>query len=87
VREVADLDDALMREASLVAEARSALVRGDAKGALQAIGATRSFSPRHLEPEELSIEAQALRALGKGDEASGATQRLKTEYPDHALAR
>jgi hypothetical protein len=82
-----DADDLLMREASLVAEARSALVRGDAKGALQALGATRSFKPRQLEPEELALEAQALRAIGKKEEASGAMDKLKTAYPDHALAR
>jgi hypothetical protein len=81
------IDDPLMREAALVAEARSALVRGDPLGALRTIRATASGSQRELEPEELSIEARALRALGRGAEADTVDVALRTRYPDHALSR
>lgn len=80
-------EDALMREASLVAEARAALVRGDAAAALRAVRAARRLPSHQLEPEELSLEAQALRALGRGDDATAVDGTLKGKYPDHALAR
>ena len=76
-----------MREASLVAEARSALARGDAAAALRAVRAARQLPSHLLEPEELSLEAQALRALGLAAEATAVDGTLKGKYPDHALAR
>ena len=82
-----ETEDALMREASLLAEARGALGRGDAAGALAKVRLARSLPSKQLSPEELALEAQALRALGKGTEASGAEEKLKAQYPDHALAR
>lgn len=80
-------EDALTREASLVAEARGALVRGDAAGALRAVRAARALPSHLLEPEELAVEAQALRALGRTDEAKGVDGTLRSQYPDSALAR
>jgi hypothetical protein len=80
-------EDALLREASLVAEARGALVRGDAAGALRAIRATHQLPVRQLVPEEMSLEAQALRALGRKDDATKVDGALKTKFPDSALAR
>lgn len=80
-------DDALMREAILVAEARGALMRGDAGGALVTIQRASHLSSRSLEPEELSLEAQALRALGRADEAAAADAVLRQRFPFHALAR
>ena len=83
----ASTEDSLMREASLVAEARSALARGDAAAALRAVRAARQLPSHLLEPEELSLEAQALRALGLAAEATAVDGTLKGKYPDHALAR
>jgi hypothetical protein len=81
-------DDAtLMREASLVAEARGALARGDARGALAAVRAAKRLRTRDLEPEALALEAVALRRLGKEADAAAVEQRLRERYPDHALAR
>jgi hypothetical protein len=77
----------LTRESFLVAEARGALVRGDAERALTTIRATRSLERRQLEPEELAIEAQALRLLGAFAEADRIDAQLRARFPEHALAR
>jgi hypothetical protein len=79
--------DALAQEASLVAQARAALVRGDPRLALQAIQTARTLPSRQLVPEELTVEAQALRALGREDDANQADAVLKARYPESALAR
>jgi hypothetical protein len=78
-------EDTLMREASLVSDARSALRRGDAQMALTLVRQTSSLPSRELEPEELSLEASALRALGQNDEAIITEMRLRLRFPDHAL--
>ena len=80
-------EDALLRESMLVAEARGALVRGDAAGALISIRATQRLASRALEPEELSIESRAHRALSREDEAMAVDLRLRARFPEHALAR
>ena len=80
------VNDPLLRESMLVAEAREALARGDAEAALVAIHATR-LAARALEPEELSIESRALRSVGREDESMAIDLRLKTQFPGHALAR
>ncbi len=80
-------EDTLMRESALVAEARGALMRGDFDGALRAIRATRPMKHRELEPEELSIEAHALRGLGRDDDAFAVELTLRSRFPDHALSR
>jgi type IV secretory pathway VirB10-like protein len=80
-------EDALAREASLVGEARSALGRGDPRSALAAIRAARGLSSKQLVPEELAVEEQALRALGRSDQANEIDVMLRLEYPESALAR
>jgi hypothetical protein len=79
--------DLLAREASLVADARKALSRGDARAALTLVRQARALPSPQLVPEELTVESQALRALGQADEATGVDFTLKTQYPDSALAR
>jgi hypothetical protein len=59
-------EDALMQEASLVAEARSAIRRGDPESALSAIRAARALPSHQLVPEEAALEAQAVRAVARG---------------------
>ena len=76
-----------MRESALVAEARGALMRGDSKAALAALKATKTLKHRELEPEELSLEAKALRSMGRDGDAASLEIVLKSRYPDHALAR
>jgi hypothetical protein len=83
------VDDAsvLAEEARLVTEARSALLRGEAERALTLVRSTRRLPVRALEPEELGLEARALRALGRSDEALAAELRLKSKFPNHSLSR
>ena len=80
-------DDALAREASLVVEAREALGRGDPQSALRAIHAARMLPSHQLGPEELAVEARALRALGKDDQAKDVDSTLRKRFPESALAR
>jgi hypothetical protein len=77
----------LAEEARLLTEARAALVRGDAARALTLVQGTRRLSTRALEPEELGLEARALRALGRADDAAATELVLRRRYPSHALAR
>jgi hypothetical protein len=77
----------LAREAALVAEARAAIVRGQPESALRAIRVARSLPSHRLGPEELSVEAQALQALGREDEAREADSSLRKQFPESALAR
>lgn len=79
-------EDTLMRESALVAEARGALVRGDAEKALSVLKTAKGLKHRELEPEELSLEAKALRALGDEDSAIEREMTLRTKFPEHALA-
>ena len=81
------MEDSLSREAELVAEARGAVVRGEPAAALRALRAAQGLPAHALEPEELSLEVRALRALGRLDEANAADARLRARFPDHALAR
>jgi hypothetical protein len=78
--------DTLAREASLVARAHAALVGGDAHAALLTVRAARALPSHALRPEELSIEAQALRALGRDAQASEVDSTLKKQFPESALA-
>lgn len=84
---VVSAPDSLSREVALVAEARGELLRGEATRALATIRVARSLKVRQLEPEELSVEVRALRALGRTEEAEGVEAQLRTEFPEHALAR
>jgi hypothetical protein len=79
--------NSLSLEASLITEARAALVNGDALTALRKARVARSLPARQLVPEELTVEAQALRALGRDGEANAVDQTLRAQYPESALAR
>jgi hypothetical protein len=79
-------DDALAREASLVVQAREALGRGDPHAALRAIHAARMLPSHQLRPEELAVEARALRALGRDDQAKDVDATLRKRFPESALA-
>jgi hypothetical protein len=79
--------DPLAREAQLVSEARGALGRGDAARALQAVRAARALPSHQLAPEELAVEAQALRALGRAGDANDVDEKLRSKFPESALAR
>lgn len=80
-------EDGLAREASLVVAAREALERGDPQAALRAIHAARMLPSHQLGPEELAVEARALRALGRDDQARDVDSTLKKRFPESALAR
>jgi hypothetical protein len=84
---VDDRDDALAREASLLASARSALSRSDALSALQMVRRLRALPAGQLMPEELAVEAQALRALGLASDADQVDTTLRTRFPDSVLGR
>jgi hypothetical protein len=79
--------DSLAREAQLVSEARGALGRGDATRALQAVRAARALPSHQLTPEELAVESQALRALGRPADATQVDEALRSQFPESALAR
>ena len=79
--------DTLAREASGLAEARGALARRDALSALQIVRSLRALPGRQLVPEELAVEAQALRALGLDDDANAVETRLRARFPDSVLGR
>ncbi|HEY2510733.1 MAG TPA: hypothetical protein VGI39_07750 [Polyangiaceae bacterium] len=81
------MEDALTREAGLVATARNLVMRGDPQGALGVLHTARTLPSHALEPEELSLEARALRALHQDAEAAAAEESLKVRFPDSALAR
>jgi hypothetical protein len=80
-------DGALAREASLLAGARRALAHGDALSALQIVRKLRALPAGQLVPEELAVEVQALRALGRNDDANEVEASLRIRFPDSVLAR
>jgi hypothetical protein len=79
--------DSLRREALLLTRARVALARGDAASAVADLRAAEEISGRQLVPEELSMESQALRVLGRDREADARESELRSRYPESALAR
>ena len=79
--------DTLAREASALAEARGALARHDALSALQIVRSLRALPGRQLVPEELAVEAQALRGLGLDEDANAVETRLRVRFPDSVLGR
>jgi len=80
-------DDTLAREASQLSEARKALVRRDALSALQIVRGLSALPARQLVPEELAVEAQALRGLGLDDDANSLETTLHERFPDSVLGR
>jgi hypothetical protein len=61
--------DALMQEASWVAEARNCIRRGDPSAALTAIREARALPSHQLAPEESALEAQAIHAIARASTA------------------
>jgi len=82
-----DPDDALAREAALLASARNALARRDALTALQIVRGLTVLPGRQLVPEEMAVEAQALRGLGLAEQAQAVDSTLRTRFPDSVLGR
>ncbi len=82
-----DTASQLAEEARLVTEARSALLAGDPARALTLVRQTHKLGVRALEPEEMVLEARALRALGDADGAAATELRLRSRFPGHSAAR
>ncbi|MEO7109626.1 MAG: hypothetical protein ABI183_04225 [Polyangiaceae bacterium] len=80
-------DEMLSRETSLVSEARRDLLVGDADAALKTVRTARALEVRQFEPEEMSLEAKSLRALGRDTEAAKIESQLRTMYPNQTLGR
>jgi hypothetical protein len=78
--------DRLAREARMVSEARGALHRGEPETALRIVRAARNQHGARLVPEELTVEAQALRAMGDEAGAQKAEADLAGKFPEQALA-
>jgi hypothetical protein len=78
-------DDSLAREGSLVAEAHRDERKHDFSGALKAVRTARALEKRQFEPEEMAIEARALHALGRDDEAAKVESKLRVMYPNQPL--
>lgn len=82
-----DEASALAEEARLVTDARAALIHGEPERALSLTRSTYGLAARALEPEELGLEARALRALARFDEALAIELTLRRRFPGHALSR
>jgi len=79
--------DRLAQEARMVSEARGALHRGEPQTALRIVRAARSQRGARLVPEELTVEAQALRAMGDEAGAARAEAELAGKFPGQDLAQ
>ena len=55
--------------------------------ALAIVADMKHLSVRALQPEQMGIEARALRAAGRVDEAAAVELGLRARFPEHALAR
>jgi hypothetical protein len=77
--------DAIEREARWVAEARTALMRGEPAVAATKARAARALPSKLLEPEELRILGRALRVMGDDRGADAAFAELVAKYPEEAL--
>ncbi len=77
--------DAIEREARWVAEARTALMRGEPSVAATKARAARALPSKALEPEELRILGRALRVMGDDKGADAAFNELVAKYPEEAL--
>lgn len=86
-QESTNAESALAEEARLLTEARKALVRGEPAQALSLVEEVKRLPLRALQPEQMGIEARALRALGRTDDAAAVELRLRARFPEHALAR
>jgi hypothetical protein len=79
--------DRLAQEARMVSEARGALLRGEPETALRIVRAAKSQHGARLVPEELTVEAQALRAMGDEAGAARAEAELAGKFPEQDLAQ
>lgn len=77
--------DRLAREARMVSEARGALHRGEPETAVRIVRAARNQRGARLVPEELTVEAQALRAMGDEAGAEKAEAELAGKFPEQAI--
>ncbi len=77
--------DAIEREARWVAEARTALMRGEPALAAAKARAARALPSHMFEPEELRILGRALRVMGDDVGADAAFSELVAKYPAEAL--
>ncbi len=77
--------DRLAREARMVSEARGALHRGEPDVALRIVRAARATAGARMVPEELTVEAQALRASGDEEGAKRVEATIASSYPDPSL--
>jgi len=78
--------DRLALEARMVSEARGALHRGEPETALRVVRAARSQVGARLVPEELTVEAQALRAMGDEAGAQRVEADLAGKFPEQAIS-
>jgi hypothetical protein len=77
-----DGDATLVAEVTAIDEARSAVARGDARGALRVLdGYEQRFHKRHLAPEALYLRMQAHHQLGDRAGARACATRLVSRYP------
>jgi len=79
--------DRLAQEARMVAEARGALHRGDPETALRVVRAAKAKRGARLVPEELTVEAQALRAMGDEAGAARVDAELAGKFPEQDLGQ
>jgi hypothetical protein len=77
--------DRLALEARMVSEARGALHRGEPETAVRIVRAARSQAGARMVPEELTVEAQALRAMGDEAGAQRAEADLAGKFPEQAI--
>jgi hypothetical protein len=77
--------DRLAGEARMVREARGALHRGDPDLALRIVRAARTQPGARMVPEELTVEAQVLRAMGDEAGAKQVDADLANRFPAHTL--
>ncbi len=75
--------DRLAREARMVSEARGALHRGDPDLALRIVRGARNQPGARMVPEELTVEAQTLRAMGDEAGAQRIDAELAGKFPSH----
>ena len=72
-------------KARMVSEARGALHRGEPDVALRIVRAARATAGARMVPEELTVEAQALRASGDEEGAKRVEATIASSYPDPSL--
>src|SRR5262249_12692728 len=80
-------DQELGRERMLLERARTALARGNASAALESLHEhKRAFSRGRMSEERDALLVQALRGLGRDDEANREADRFKVQCPKSLLS-